>query len=230
MREKYRKKDADACAKDIAGRAENGRVKNGLMISFLDGVLEEMDRESVTINVGGIGFSVFMGAAGLSSLPSVGSRVKLHTWFQVREDGMSLFGFRKKEELELFKKIISVSGVGPKGALGILSVFSPEDFVFSIAAGDAKRIAKAPGIGKRTAERLILELKDKVSAEEALAELGKDPLQTLPPEEGILGEAISALVALGYSRAEAAGALKGIEEPETKEVQELLQLAFRQLM
>ena len=200
------------------------------MISFLDGVLEETDRESLMINVGGVGFSVFMGASGLSSLPPTGSRIRLYTWLQVREDGMSLFGFRKKEELELFKKIISVSGVGPKGALAILSVFTPEEFIFSIAAGDVKRISQAPGIGKRTAERLILELKDKVSAEEALSGLAEASAQKLPKEEGNLGEAIDALAALGYSRAEAAGALKDVEEPETKDVQELLQLAFRQLL
>ncbi|MBQ9438085.1 MAG: Holliday junction branch migration protein RuvA [Lachnospiraceae bacterium] len=200
------------------------------MISFLEGVLEDVDFDSAIVNVSGVGFRVLLGASSLSSLPSVGEKVRLYTHLQVREDGMTLFGFAGQEELSLFKKIIQVSGVGPKGGQAILSTMTPAEFLFCIASGDAKTIAKAPGIGKRTAERLILELKDKVNPEEVLTKFQGEAAALPPVAEGPVAEALQALVSLGYSQGEVSRALKGIDGAESMEVQELLQRAFQALI
>ena len=200
------------------------------MISFLDGILEDVDPESATLNVGGIGFTVYMGGSALSALPQIGERVRIYTYFQVREDGMALYGFMSRDALNLFKKVISVSGIGPKGGLSLLSALTPEDLMFSIASGDAKTIAKAPGIGKRTAERLILELKDKVDPEAALADYQSAAHAAPIKETGPIPEALQALISLGYSQSEARNALKDIEATDTTDVQDILQQAFKRLL
>ena len=200
------------------------------MISFLDGILEDVDPESAVVNVGGIGFTVFMGGSALDALPQIGQRVRIYTFFQVREDGMALYGFMNREALNLFKKVISVSGIGPKGGLSLLSCLTPEDLMFSIASGDAKTIAKAPGIGKRTAERLILELKDKVDPKEALADYQTAAGMPAMKETGPLPEALQALISLGYSQSEARNALKDIPADDSADVQDILQQAFKRLL
>ncbi len=200
------------------------------MITFLDGILEDVDRDCAIINVGGIGFRVFMGIPGLSALPPQGEQTRVYTWMQVREDGMSLYGFHTKEELSLFRKVISVSGIGPKGGLALLGTLPPEDLMFAIVSGDSATIAKAPGIGKRMAERLILELKDKVNPEEALEDYISRGNQEKASGNGPLPEALQALVALGYSQAEARAALKEIPDAESMDVQAILQQAFKHLI
>ena len=170
-------------------------------------------------------------------LPGVGSEVKIHTYTHVREDAFLLYGFLTKDDLEIFKKCITVSGIGPKGALAILSVMDADSLRFAILSGDAKAIAKAPGVGARTAERLILELKDKVKIEDTL--VGNEIVTgsiydatgtTSTANAGVNAmkkDAVEALVALGYSSTEALKAVNKIENPEDMDSEEILKVALK---
>ena len=149
------------------------------MISYVRGELASVEPDKAVVDVGGVGYGVFMPQQALSMLPSPGSEVKLYTYLNVKEDAMQLFGFLTKDDLEIFKLVIGVSGIGPKGGLNILSCMTPDDLRFAIMSGDAKAISAAPGIGKKTAEKLILELRDKVDIETVLdhAAHGNDTVQ-----------------------------------------------------
>jgi Holliday junction DNA helicase RuvA len=140
--------------------------------------------------------------------------VKLFTYLAVREDGVELFGFRTREELSCFKLLITVSGVGPKAALSILSVMTPDRFSFAVCTEDAKALAKAPGIGAKTAARIVLELKDKIS-KDTVSGIGANMSAPAAPagkqDQGKLSEAIDALTVLGYSRSESVDALKSLD-------------------
>ena len=154
------------------------------MISYVKGELAAIEEQKAIIDVGGIGYGVFMPHQALAMLPSVGNEVKLYTYLNVREDAMQLFGFLTKDDLEIFRLVIGVSGIGPKGGLNILSCMSPDELRFAIMSGDAKMISSAPGIGKKTAEKLIVELRDKVDIEKmldhaALVELGYGSAESL---------------------------------------------------
>ena len=138
------------------------------MISYVKGELAAIEEQKAVIDVGGIGYGVYMPQQSMARLPEIGSTVKLHTYLNVKEDAMQLFGFLTRDDLEIFKLVIGVSGIGPKGGLNILSSMSPDELRFAIMSGDAKAISAAPGIGKKTAEKLIVELRDKVDIEEML--------------------------------------------------------------
>ena len=129
------------------------------MIAYVNGIIDDITEENTVIDVGGVGFNVRISADTASRLPGVGEPVKLYTYTSVKEDAFQLFGFLSRNDLEIFKKCITVNGIGPKGALSILSVLDADSLRFAILSGDAKAISKAPGIGARTAERLILEFK-----------------------------------------------------------------------
>ena len=163
-------------------------------------------------------------------MPSVGEEVKVYTYLHVREDAMLLFGFLTKDELKIYKLLLGVSGIGPKGALAILSVMTTDDLRFAVLGDDAKAIAKAPGVGTKTAQRLILELKDKMSLEDAFEQKFE---KTGEPAEnhaqGTKNEAVQALVALGYSSSEALRALNGIEITEETDVEEILKMALKNM-
>ena len=139
------------------------------MISYIKGELIEVLEESVVVETGGIGFEIRVPASVLEEMPEEGSEVKIYTYFHVREDAMQLFGFLEPEDMHVFEMLLGVSGIGPKGALAILSFISGEDLQFAVLADDAKTIAKAPGIGLKTAQKLILELKDKMKLGDAFA-------------------------------------------------------------
>ena len=182
------------------------------MISFVRGTLSRIEENTVEIDTGSIGYEIMMPLSAIEKLPAMHEEVRIFTHFHVREDEMSLFGFLSREDLALFKQIITISGIGPKGALGILSVLSAADLRFAILAGDAKSISKAPGIGAKTAQRLIMELKDKVSLEDGLNDLV--PEVDIAAESGDMSarsEAVMALTALGYSSQEALKALKQVD-------------------
>ncbi len=201
------------------------------MIASLTGLVESCQEDGVILDVNGIGFDVKMGAEGIRRMAAIseGELAHIYTYMSFgREGDVTLFGFTDVEELRLFKKLITVSGIGPKGALSLLSAMSAEDLVFAILSGDAKAIARAPGIGKKTAERLVLDLHDKleltgqeqISAAAAGAnEQGDAALQT-----GAASEAAQALETLGYTRAEAtkavrqAAAQEGMEEADTQAI------------
>lgn len=201
------------------------------MIAYVKGEIAELTEDNVVVEVGGIGFNVKISARVAQSLPSIGQEVKLHTYTLVREDAFSLYGFLSRSELEIFKKCITVSGIGPKGALAVLSVMDADGLRYAILSGDAKAIAKAPGIGARTAERLILELKDKVSYDDALIglEIEKGQTGVLPPAEGAVKEAVEALVALGYGQTESLRAVSQVTDAESMDSGALLKAALKNL-
>lgn len=174
------------------------------MISFVRGVIAMKDDTSVTVDVGGIGFRVQIPLRDSENLHTEDT-VLLHTYFSVREDAMELYGFSSREDLTMFHQLISVSGVGPKAAISLLSSFSAGELATAIVLSDSKKISSAQGVGGKTAQRIILELKDKVSNESLTSGITED---TLPSDAGVDREAVSALVALGYSTAEAQTAVK----------------------
>ena len=140
-----------------------------VVISFIKGPLVEIVEDTVVIESGNVGFEIHVPLSVLEKLPGIGKETKLFTYFQVREDAMCLFGFLNRQDLQMFKQLISVNGIGPKGALGVLSALRPEELRRAIVSGDAKAISKAPGIGAKTAQRIILDLKkDKIDMAEVL--------------------------------------------------------------
>lgn len=203
------------------------------MISYIRGELAAVETDKVIVDVGGVGYGIYMPAQAISLLPPQGREVKLHTYLNVKEDAMQLFGFLTRDDLEVFKLIIGVNGIGPKGGLGILSVLSPDDLRFAVVSNDVKAIQAAPGIGKKTAEKLILELKDKLSIDDVLEHAGQGEKEVYLAgggSNGVQSEAVQALVALGYGSTEALKAVKQIEITEDMEVEEVLKGALKHMM
>ena len=202
------------------------------MYAYLKGTLEEVTEDNIVVEVGNIGYNVKVSTTAADLLPPLGGEVKIYTYTLVREDTFSLYGFLTRDDLEIFKKLITVNGIGPKGGLAILSVMSADALRFAIMAGDAKSIAKAPGIGNKTAERVILDLRDKVSLEDTLKGLG-EPVGTLGAVSGgsldnaMKKEAIEALVALGYSASDATAAVKKVEVTDETTVESILKMALK---
>ena len=201
------------------------------MYAYLKGTLEEIAEDAVVVEVGNIGYNVRVSATTTQGLPGIGSEVKIYTYTLVREDAFTLYGFLTKDDLEIFKKLITVNGIGPKGGLAILSVMNADALRFAIMAGDAKSIAKAPGVGNKTAERVILDLRDQISLEDTLRGLG-EPVVTAGAVGGgadnvMKREAIEALVALGYSASDATNAVKRVEVDENSTVEGILKAALK---
>ena len=199
------------------------------MISYLRGTLAAFEEDKVSVDVGGVGYGVFMSGQAMGRLPAVGSEVKLHTYLNVKEEAMQLYGFLTRDDLSVFRQLIGVNGIGPKGGLGILSALSPDDLRFAVLANDVKAICAAPGIGKKTAEKLILELRDKLKLEDALDHIASDSEASVGMESysQIRSEAVQALVALGYGSTEALRAIKKVEVEEAMEVEDVLKLALK---
>lgn len=202
------------------------------MIGYVKGILEEIEEECVIVDVNGLGIRILTGGALASQMLAPGSEVKIYTYTYVKEDAFQLYGFISKDELSLFKKLITVSGIGPKGATSILSAFSAEDLRYAIYAGDIKTISKAPGIGKKTAERLVLELKDKVEldyqADTLLGQLADETVGSTEPNNR--KDAIDALTALGYSSMDAAKAVKQADPNADMDAEDILKAALKYLM
>lgn len=202
------------------------------MIAFLNGKVEYINSDYVVLSVGGIGYNVFVSGKTLENINGTGSEVKLYTYLNVREDAMQLFGFITKDELDVFKLLITVNGIGPKGALSILSVMTANELRFAVASEDAKAIAKSPGIGAKTASKLILELKDKLKLEDAI-ENSFNIGSKIEPQVGLndsKNEAVMALVALGYSQTESLKAVKSVEVTESMTSEEIIKKALRLLI
>ncbi len=181
------------------------------MISFIRGSLERRAENFIIIESGGIGYQVFVSPATLARLPQTGAEVKVYTYLDVKEGGISMYGFSSSEEQEMFHKLLTVSGVGPKGALGFLAQLTPRQLILAILSDDVKTLCQAPGVGRKTAQRVVLELKDKFRTEETL-EQGEMWQRELSPTGGTDArfEAIDAMMALGYSRNEAGKAVNAI--------------------
>ena len=182
------------------------------MIGFLRGILAEKGDGYIVIDVNGVGYLVSVPANSSADLNAEGEEVLVHTSMIVREDEMSLYGFSGKGELDAFKKLIGVSGVGPKAALAILSALTLDQLKQAIVFEDAKALQRANGIGKKSAERIVLELKDKFTAAAPDGSYLDAGAADVIADQGGRGEAISALVALGYSRGEAASALASVAD------------------
>lgn len=200
------------------------------MYSYIKGTLEETGEDYIVVEVGGIGYHIYTTAQTFEYLPSHGEELKVYTYLHVREDAMILYGFLTKDDLMVFKLLLGVSGIGPKGALAILSVMTTDDLRFAVLGDDAKAISKAPGIGAKTAQRLILELKDKLSLEDAFEQKLSHNAQPSPSKAtGAKNEAVQALVALGYSSSEALKALNGIEITDETDVEDILKAALKNM-
>lgn len=191
------------------------------MIATLEGILEYRGNESVIVNVGGIGFRVYISGSTLSQLRAVKDRVFLYTHLHVREDNVSLYGFASNEELALFKNLISVSGVGPRVALALLSALSAEQAVMAITSGNIDVLSQAPGIGKKMASRLVVELRAKLEKE------WQEVVLPMAPESA---DVVAALTGLGYSVTEATQAASRIPDSEGLSLEEKIKVALQQVI
>lgn len=199
------------------------------MIGYIKGVVEEVEEGSILLDRGGIGFRIYVPMALLDRGIHTGDEVKVYTYLHVKEDALQLYGFFSRDDLEVFCLLLNVNGIGPKAALGILSTISSDDLRFAVLSDDAAFIAKAPGIGKKTAQKLILELKDKFQLQDAFekktAHVQADQAAQGGSSSG--SEAVEALVALGYSATEALQAVKKVEGAEEMDTEQLLRAALK---
>ena len=205
------------------------------MIAYVNGILESIEEGLAIVDVGGVGMNVFISGSTMDRMPGIGEAVKLYTYTSVKEDSFTLYGFLSRDELSLFKMLISVNGIGPKGGLSILSVMTPDDLRFAIIAGDAGTISKAPGVGKKTAERITLELRDKIKATEddMLRSSSAVTLDDLTGEaSSARDEAVAALVALGYNSSDAMKAVRKVlaeNDSASGDTEMLLKLALKEM-
>ena len=201
------------------------------MIRFVKGTVVAIEENYLILDHQGIGFRIFTPSSILERYVRVGEEIKLHTYMNVREDAMLLYGFLTADDLRLFELLLGVNSVGPKAGLGILSALSADELRFAVLSDDAAAIAKAPGIGKKTAQKLILELKDKMSLEDAFEKkLAHEQENTLPSSMDESSEAVMALTALGYPSSDALRAVRGVEGHETMDVEQLLKAALKNLL
>ena len=196
------------------------------MISYIKGELTEILEDAIVVETSGVGYNIMVPASLFRELPPVGRQVKIYTHFQVKEDAMSLYGFFTREDVRIFRMLIGVSGIGPKGALGILSVLTPDDLRFAVLAEDVAAISKAPGVGKKTAQKCIIELKDKLSLQEAVEIKLAHNQASSAVEDDPRDEALQALVALGYSASEA---MRAVKTAQGDTVEDLIRSALKQM-
>ncbi len=203
------------------------------MIAFLKGTVEDITENSLVLDVHGVGYEVLVPGQILDMMGGTGQEIKLYTYMQVREDAVVLFGFLTKDDLQMFRMLIAVNGVGPKAGLAILSALGADDLRFAVLADDAKRIAKTPGIGAKTAQKIILELKDKLDLEDAFEKkLNADritPEAAAAAGSGMVQDAVEALVALGYGSTEALKAVRAVKGGANMDVEQLLKEALKHM-
>ena len=198
------------------------------MIAFVKGILDTLDENSIVVENNGIGYEILVPGSVIQALPQRGNEVKIFTYTHVREDALQLFGFLSRDGLEMFKLLIKVNGVGPKGALGILTALDTDALRFAIISDDSKAIARAPGIGSKTASKVILELKDKIAMEDVLPDdTGFDVAEA--PDLSVRDSAIQALTALGYSSSQAVSAVRKVQQ-EGMSVEEILKQSLKVIM
>ena len=198
------------------------------MIAFIEGKIAEKNHGELVINAGGVGFSLMCSNTTVAAAPEIDKTWRCYTVMNVREDAMDLFGFATKLEREMFKKLCTVTGVGAKTALGILSALPLRDLSIAIVTGDVTALSRAPGIGKKTAQRIVLELRDKVEQQEVSVKTPAAPAAAGVPAGGVMREAQAALQALGYTSAEAARALNLVRD-QADTVDQLILAAIRQM-
>lgn len=199
------------------------------MIAFLKGELSAIYEDKIVIEVAGMGYNVFMPSSCIAILPGIGNTVKVYTYLSVREDAMQLYGFNTSDELDLYKMLITVNGIGPKAALQILSFMSGDDLKFAILSSDSKSISKVPGIGPKTAQRLIIDLKDKIDLINTFEHKLAVNTVSSPKLSESKTEAVDALVALGYSQKDAYSAVSNSGLDDYTAVEEILKVALRNI-
>lgn len=183
------------------------------MYAYIKGILDTKTNNYVIIEAGGIGYKIFMSLKSIESLGEIGNTVKVYTHYYVREDNISLYGFTSNEELRMFELLLSVSGIGAKSAIAMLSEISPSSFALAVISNDVSKLVKIPGIGNKTAARIILELKDKLKTEETIQ--ASEEIEVAIKEDSKNGEVIAALQVLGYTRKEIDKALEKIDMDST---------------
>lgn len=182
------------------------------MFAYIKGILEMKMTEYVVIDVGGLGYKVYMSTIGMEKLGEIGDTVKVYTYYRVREDDISIYGFNSNEELRMFELLIGVSGVGAKTAQAMLAVCTPSEFALAVISDDTAMLTRVPGVGAKSAQRIILELKDKLKKENTITQVNNSKTTKAVVEESKVEEAISALQVLGYSKKEIEKAFLGIEK------------------
>jgi Holliday junction DNA helicase RuvA len=201
------------------------------MIGFIKGELAEIKENYIVLETGNIGYEIYLPTSAILELPPRKSTVKLYTYLHVKEDALSLFGFLTKDDLEMFKLLITVNGIGPKGALGMLSGITADEIRFAVLAEDAKAIAKAPGIGPKTASKIILELKDKFKLESVFEQklLNQSEKADSRSIFGKREEAVQALTTLGYSSTDAYRIISQIDITEDMTTEDILKLCLKKM-
>ena len=195
------------------------------MLAYIKGTLEMKMTGYIVIDVGGLGYKIFMSDVGIEKLGNIGEIVKVHTYYRVREDDISIFGFNTLEELKMFELLIGVSGVGAKTALTMLAVCEPSEFALAVITEDIKTLTAIPGIGAKSAQRIILELKDKIKKEQQIQEIEKQVSQKIQKaieEDDNILEAIAALQVLGYHRKEIEKAFQKMKDKQSLSTEELI--------
>lgn len=203
----------------------------GSMIGYIKGEVAQIQEGRIIVDNHGIGYLMLVPGSVLDRI-RIGDEVKMHTYLQVKEDGMQLFGFLSADDLNVFQLLLGVNGIGPKAALGILSGLGTDNLRFAVLAEDAAAIAKAPGVGKKTAQKLILELKDKFSLEDAFEQKLTHVQEeaSAAGNDGACSEAVQALVALGYSGTEALKAVNRVENAADMDVEQILKAALKRMI
>lgn len=200
------------------------------MIAFLKGQVEEIEEGRAVLDVNGVGYAVLISGRDAQQLSGRKAMVKLHTYLQVREDAMVLFGFLEREDLQMFQMLLAVNGVGPKAALGILSAMTANELRFAILAGDAKTISRAPGIGNKTAQKMILELKDKVDLADTFESASAQTQEAIGPDTSVAAnDAVQALIALGYPGSEALKAVRSVAVTDEMDTEDILRAALKRM-
>ena len=201
------------------------------MIGYLRGDVTYIDEDGIVIDVAGVGYNVSVTASTAQYLYGKKKDVVVYTYLSVREDAMKLFGFASRDELTMFKRLITVNGIGPKNALGVLAVLNPSDLRFAILSGDAKTISKCPGVGAKSAQKIILELKDKIDVAESMnaAVASSEGDVSYDDNSDARSEAAQALAALGYSATDAMKAVRSVPDSDTMDVETLLKAALAYL-
>lgn len=195
------------------------------MITYIVGELTYIDNNTIILEACGVGYEITVPESVITSLPGIGSSIKIYTYQNVKEDALDLYGFLTMDDLKIFKQLITVNGIGPKGALSILSVISPDELRLAVISDDVKKIQSAPGIGSKTAQKLIIELKDKLKIEGVVYDLHdeKDIVKS------VRGEAVSALISLGYSNSESVSAVSALVITENMTSEDILKQALKKL-
>ena len=199
------------------------------MVAYIKGSLEDVTSNSIVVESQGIGYEILTYDYVIRKLPSLKSEVKIVTYLDVKEDSMRLFGFLSSREKDLFKQLISVSGVGPKGALSILNELGPDNLVAAVIANDSKAISKANGIGAKTAQKVVLELKDKIGKESESEGFSVPVSPVSAGESSAVGDAVAALTVLGYSSSDVAAILKKLDV-ENMSTEQIIKAVLKQMV